>query len=145
MRHLERRSREGFLGTHCGGWPPTQAATATGTRAYLAALAGLFSDNQDGCRIASSRNAPERVEHCLTRMLPAQHQFVNRTLGFRTARRSTLQPYLSSIDRAKLKELLTQTGPAAVAKAMGICVINRLQSWALMEDKPYAPHARPSV
>ena len=52
----------------------------------------------------------------------------HRTLGFRTARRSTLQPYLSSIDRAKLKELLTQTGPAAVAKAMGICVINRLQA-----------------
>ena len=36
------------------------------------------SDNQDGCRIASSRNAPERVEHCLTRMLPTPRQFVNR-------------------------------------------------------------------
>ncbi len=42
----------------------------------------MFSDNQDGCRIASSRNAPERVEHCLTRMLPAPHQFVNRLHGF---------------------------------------------------------------
>ena len=40
-----------------------------------------FSDNQDGCRIASSRNAPERVEHCLTRMLPAPRQFVNRITG----------------------------------------------------------------
>ena len=38
----------------------------------------MFSDNQDGCRIASSRNAPERAEHCLTRMLPAPRQFVNR-------------------------------------------------------------------
>ena len=34
-------------------------------------------------RIASSRNAPERVEHCLTRMLPAPRQFVNRLHGFR--------------------------------------------------------------
>ena len=32
-------------------------------------------------RIASSRNAPERVEHCLTRMLPAPRQFVNRITG----------------------------------------------------------------
>ncbi len=31
-----------------------------------------------GERIASSRNAPERVRHCLTRMLPARRQFVNR-------------------------------------------------------------------
>ena len=38
----------------------------------------LFSDNQDGCRVASSRNAPERVEHCLTRMLPAPRRLVNR-------------------------------------------------------------------
>jgi hypothetical protein len=29
-------------------------------------------------RIASSRNAPERVRHCLTRMLPARRHFVNR-------------------------------------------------------------------
>ena len=43
----------------------------------------LFSDNQDGCRIASSRNAPERVEHCLTRMLPAPRQLVNRLHGLR--------------------------------------------------------------
>ena len=34
-------------------------------------IRSVFSDNQDGCRIASFRNAPERVEHCLTRMLPA--------------------------------------------------------------------------
>jgi hypothetical protein len=37
----------------------------------------LFGDNQDGCRIASSWNAPERVEHCLTRLLPAPRRFVN--------------------------------------------------------------------
>jgi len=43
----------------------------------------LRSDNQDDSRIASSRNAPERVEHCLTRMLPAPRQFVNRLHGFR--------------------------------------------------------------
>ena len=46
-----------------------------------AAEARLFSDNQGGCRIASSRNAPERVEHCLTRMLPTPRQFVNRQRG----------------------------------------------------------------
>jgi hypothetical protein len=28
----------------------------------------LSGYNQDGCRIASSRNAPEHVKHCLTRM-----------------------------------------------------------------------------
>ena len=43
----------------------------------------MRSDNQDDSRIASSRNAPERVEHCLTRMLPAPRQFVNRLHGFR--------------------------------------------------------------
>ena len=59
----------------------------SGFRQLATELAGLFSDNQDGWRIASSRNAPERVEHCLTRMLPAQHQFVNRTRGFRHANR----------------------------------------------------------
>ena len=30
----------------------------------------VHSDNQDGCRIASSRNAPEPRLGCLTRMLP---------------------------------------------------------------------------
>ena len=30
----------------------------------------LCSGDQDGCRIASSRNAPERRPDCLTRMLP---------------------------------------------------------------------------
>ena len=34
-------------------------------------------------RIASSRNAPERVEHCLTRMLPAPRRLVNRLRGLR--------------------------------------------------------------
>ena len=43
-------------------------------------------------RIASSRNAPERVEHCLTRMLPAPRQFVNRLRGFRRpTRRDTIR------------------------------------------------------
>ena len=37
----------------------------------------LSGDNQDGCRIASSRNAPERAEHCLTRMLPTARHIVN--------------------------------------------------------------------
>ena len=46
----------------------------------------VSSDNQDGCRIASSRNAPERVEHCLTRMLPAPRQLVNRLRGLRRLR-----------------------------------------------------------
>ena len=45
----------------------------------------MSGDNQDGCRIASSRNAPERVEHCLTRMLPAPRQFVNRLHRFSSA------------------------------------------------------------
>jgi hypothetical protein len=40
---------------------------------------GIVSgDNQSGCRVASFRNAPERVEHCLIRMLPRQGQIVNR-------------------------------------------------------------------
>ena len=46
---------------------------------------GVSGDNQDGCRIASSRNAPERVEHCITRMLPAPRQFVNRLHRFSSA------------------------------------------------------------
>ena len=46
----------------------------------------MRSDNQDDRRIASSRNAPERAEHCLTRMLPAPRQFVNRLHGVRRPR-----------------------------------------------------------
>jgi len=34
-------------------------------------------DDLPDARIASSKNAPERVEHCLTRMLPAPRQLVN--------------------------------------------------------------------
>ena len=51
-------------------------------RAKLFGRCELRSDNQDGRRIASSRNAPERVEHCLTRMLPTPRQFVNPARGF---------------------------------------------------------------
>ena len=45
----------------------------------------LQRDNQGECRIASSSNAPERAERCLTRMLPTSRDFVNRRpvgLGF---------------------------------------------------------------
>ena len=52
-------------------------------RHALAGVGSLSGDNQDGCRIASSRNAPERVEHCLTRMLPAPRPLVNRLRGLR--------------------------------------------------------------
>jgi hypothetical protein len=44
-------------------------------------------DNQDECRIASSRNAPERIGHCLIRMLPVARQFVNRGPGLRRINR----------------------------------------------------------
>ena len=46
---------------------------------FVAAL--LPRDNQGENRIASSRNAPERVGHCLSRMLPARGYFVNRVPG----------------------------------------------------------------
>jgi hypothetical protein len=38
----------------------------------------LPRDNQGENRIASSRNAPQRPKHCLTRMLPSLRHFVNR-------------------------------------------------------------------
>lgn len=38
---------------------------------------GLSSDNQGKNRIASSRNAPERTGHYLTRMLPSPRHIVN--------------------------------------------------------------------
>jgi hypothetical protein len=38
----------------------------------------MRGDNQDECRVASSRNAPEPAGHCLTRMLPWPHHLVNR-------------------------------------------------------------------
>src|ERR1700744_1503114 len=41
-------------------------------------LGGRLWEVRDDPRIASTRNAPERAGHCLTRMLPARHQFVNR-------------------------------------------------------------------
>jgi hypothetical protein len=40
-------------------------------------LGWVSRDNQDEGRIASSRNAPERAGHCLTRMLPWPDQLVN--------------------------------------------------------------------
>ena len=51
-----------------------------------------FTDRLDGC-LASRAHAstadtcvwPERVEHCLTRMLPAPRRFVNRLHGFCSA------------------------------------------------------------
>jgi hypothetical protein len=49
----------------------------------------LPRDNQGECRIASSSNAPERAKHCLIRMLPSPHHFVNRRpvgLGLRLHR-----------------------------------------------------------
>jgi Reverse transcriptase (RNA-dependent DNA polymerase)/Group II intron, maturase-specific domain len=39
---------------------------------------GLPRDNQGENRVASSRNAPQPPEHCLTRMLPSLRHFVNR-------------------------------------------------------------------
>jgi hypothetical protein len=42
-----------------------------------ALLHDVRRDNQDECRIASFRNAPERAGHCLTRMLPMRGHFVN--------------------------------------------------------------------
>jgi hypothetical protein len=47
----------------------------------VAALGGglvVPRDNLDGTRIASSRDAPERLEHCLTRMLPKRRLVVKR-------------------------------------------------------------------
>jgi uncharacterized membrane protein len=47
-------------------------------------LVGLCSATiKMDARIASHRNAPERVEHCLTRMLPAPRRLVNRSRGLR--------------------------------------------------------------
>ena len=51
------------------------------SRSLRSLVPNLRRDNQDDIRIASSRNAPERVEHCLTRMLPAPRQFVNQLHG----------------------------------------------------------------
>jgi hypothetical protein len=59
----------------------TLAGLALGTRqAYTpgGAPAGCSATGVMAGRIASSRNAPERVRHCLTRMLPARRHFVNR-------------------------------------------------------------------
>jgi hypothetical protein len=39
---------------------------------------GLLRDNLDEKRIASSRNVPERIGHCLIRMLPSARRIVNR-------------------------------------------------------------------
>src|SRR5450631_2535796 len=38
----------------------------------------LLRDNQNRPRIASSRNVPERIGHCLIRMLPSARRIVNR-------------------------------------------------------------------
>jgi hypothetical protein len=51
-----------------------------------AARAAVPRDNQGESRIASSRNAPERVGHCLTRMLPGSGllcQSGTRSIAFR--------------------------------------------------------------
>ena len=69
---------EALVMTMVAAMPVKAAARIVGehdTRLWRVILSG---DNQGGCRIASSRNAPERVEHCLTRMLPARRHFVNR-------------------------------------------------------------------
>ena len=63
---------------------------ATGITAYLeaggtlenaqamAAHESLLRDNLDERRIASPRNVPERIGHCLIRMLPSARRIVNR-------------------------------------------------------------------
>ena len=59
------------------------ANSVTDANGKLPPVTQAFLDKHGKVRIASSRNAPERVEHCLTRMLPAPRQLVNRLRGLR--------------------------------------------------------------
>jgi hypothetical protein len=83
----------------------------------------VSSDNQDRCRIAASRNAPERAKHCLTRMLPAPRQFVNRPHGFRGP---------APRDANRLSSSVYQTWLSAVSRQYRIC----LPMWPCLSDLP---------
>ena len=66
-----RKTREG------GNHPDRDAQFKHINTTVKAAIAAVSGDNQDGCRLASSSNAPGRAKHCLTRMLPTMRYFVN--------------------------------------------------------------------
>lgn len=68
---------DGILATaYGGGWREALRGFSPPEIATLAALCS--ATRRMAGRVASSRNAPERVGHCLTRMLPSRHHFVNR-------------------------------------------------------------------